>query len=76
MFGPSTTDQNIASGQSSGDHEGTGFNPVGHDRKIHGLKFIHPFNGDAITASAVDMGPHGTESFGQIHDFGLTGGIF
>ncbi len=76
MFDPSASNQNIAPSQSGGDHKGSGFDAVGHDREVHGLQFIDPLNGDSVTAGALDMGAHGNQSIGEIYDFGLTGSVF
>jgi hypothetical protein len=62
-------------GNTGGDHEGPGFDPVGHNGILDGAKFLYPVDHHHIRPGPFDPGSHFFQRLGQFHDLRLPGCI-
>ena len=76
MLGDHVADQQPSACGGHGGHIGTGLNLVGNDAVGAAVELLHAPDADGIGARALDVGTHGVQEVGQVHDVRLLGGIF
>ena len=75
MLGNDILNQNLTTSRSHGSHVGAGFDLVGDNGIASALELLHAADLDHIGTRTHDVGTHGVEEIGQIHDMRLLGGI-
>ena len=76
MPGDHVFHQNLAAGGGGSHHVGAGLDLVGDDGIASAVELIHTVYLDGVGAGAADIRTHGVEEVGQVHNMGLSGGVF
>ena len=76
MLGDDVLDEHLAAGGGNGGHIGARLDLVGDDGVGAAGEAVHPPDLDDVGTGAHDVGAHGVEEVGQVHDVGLLGGVF
>ena len=75
MHGNDVFDQHVATRRSGSHHKRTRLDLV-RDHGIGGaVQALHAHDADHIGARSLDIGAHGIEKIGQVHDVRLLGGV-
>ena len=75
QFGPRALQHHVAAGHGHGHGVGAGLDAVGQDRVTGAAEAGDALDLDRRRARALDSRPHLDETFGEIDDFGLAGGV-
>ena len=75
VLGDDILNEHIPAGGGHGGHIGTGFDLVGDDGVGSAPELLHAPDLDDVGARPHDVGPHGVEEVGQVHDVRLLGGV-
>ena len=76
MLGHHTPESDALSQHGPGHEEGARLDAVWDDDVLRAVQFFHPFDDNAVGASAFDLGPHLDEEVGEVLHLRLGGGTF
>ena len=76
VLGDDVLQQQLAAGGRHGGHIGARLDLVGNNAVRAAGQALHAADLDGIRARALDVGAHGVQEVGQIHDVRLLGGVF
>ncbi len=76
VLGDHVADQQPSACGGHGGHIGTGLDLVGNNAVSAAAEALHAPDADGVRAGALDVGPHGVEEVGQVHNVRLLGGVF
>ena len=76
MLGDDVLQQQLAAGGRHGGHIGAGLDLVGDNAVRAAGQALHAADLDGIRARALDVGAHGVQEVGQIHDVRFLGRVF
>ena len=65
----------FAPAKGRGQHVGAQLDPVGHNGVCRAVQAVNALHNDLGRTVTFDLGPHGTQTGGQIHDFRLARGV-
>ena len=76
MLGDHIFDEYLTACGGHGGHIGAGLDLVGNDAVAAAGQMIYTANLDGVGAGSLDVGTHGIEEVGQVHNVRLLGGVF
>ncbi|MPM43145.1 hypothetical protein SDC9_89818 [bioreactor metagenome] len=76
VLGNHVADEQLAAGGRNGGHIGACLDLVGNDRIGSAAEPVHSADFNDVGTSAHDIGAHGVEEVGKVHDMRLLGGVF